>query len=153
VWVFQPLFFFTVISTICKIGAAVNAIWHVKGTRPLSQKFSSYLGILDVKPIIGFTAFSLVVSLMPYSPGICPLVYGTDKVFPYLLAWTAFSLRYMFLPNILVRFISALTGGLFATVTWGVIGWAFTSSGASSPKYSTIYACFATVFLFFIWLF
>jgi membrane protein len=152
---------FTVISTISKTEAALNSIWHVKGTRPMSQKFSSYLSVLLVGPVLVFTAFSLMVSLkstyvvkhLLAVSVMGPLAYVAGKVFPYLLAWTAFTLLYIFLTNTLVRFKSALAGGLFGAVAWGVLGWAFTSFVASSSQYSAIYSGLATLFLFVIWLY
>ncbi len=152
---------YTVISTISKIEASLNFIWHERGTRPLSQKFSSYLSILLVGPVLAFTAFSLMVSFksayvvkhLLALPGIGRLTYEAGKVFPYILAWAAFALLYIFLPNTRVRLKSALAGGLFAAVSWGVMGWAFTSFVASSSQYSAIYSGLATLFLFVIWLY
>jgi membrane protein len=152
---------YTVISAIGKIESALNSIWHVSGTRHLGQKFSNYLSVVIVGPVLGFTAFSLMVSLksayvvkqLLSLPGIGPLAYGAAKAVPYLLTCTAFTLLYIFLPNTRVRIKSALTGGCFAAVSWGIIGWAFTSFVASSSQYSAVYSGLAALFLFVMWLY
>jgi membrane protein len=152
---------YTVVSTISRIESALNSIWNVRETRRLSQKFSNYLSTLLVGPVLGFTALSLIVSLksayvvtrLLSLPGIGSLVYILAKAFPYLLAWAAFTLIYIFLPNTRVTLRSALTGGGFAALSWGVIGWAFATFVASSSKYSAVYSGLAALFLFIRWLY
>ncbi|MGE5299352.1 MAG: YhjD/YihY/BrkB family envelope integrity protein [Acidobacteriota bacterium] len=152
---------YTVVSTLSKIESALNAIWHVKETRPISQRFSAYLSIVLVGPVLVFTAMSLIVSLKSASvvewiltlPGIGPLVYLAGRIFPYLLASVAFTLIYIFMPHTRVRLRPALAGGFFAAVSWGVIGWAFASFVATSSRYSAIYSGLAALFLFLIWIY
>jgi membrane protein len=152
---------YTVVSTVSKIESALNSIWHVKETRPPSQRFSAYLSIVLVGPVLVFTAASLIVTLKSASvvewvitlPGIGPLVYLAGRIFPYLLASAAFTLIYVFMPHTRVRLRPALAGGFFAAVTWGVIGWAFASFVATSSRYSAIYSGLAALFLFLIWVY
>ena len=152
---------YTVISAISKIESAVNSIWHVEETRHLRQKFSNYLSIVIVGPVFGFTAFSLMVSLksayvvrqLLSVPAIGPLAYNAARALPYFLAAMAFTLLYAFLPNTRVKFSSAMAGGCFAAVSWGVIGWAFTSFVVSSSQYSAVYSGLAGLFLFVMWLY
>jgi len=152
---------YTVISAIGKMESALNSLWQVRGARHLSEKFSSYLSIVMVGPVLGFTAFSLMVSVkttfvergLLSIPGIGWLALGAASLFPYVLVWTAFTLLYLFLPNTRVRLRSALTGGGFAAVSWGFMGWAFTSFIASSSRYSAVYSGLAALFLFVIWLY
>ena len=152
---------YTVISTVSRIESALNSIWYVSETRRMSQKFSNYLSTLLVGPVLGFTALSLIVSLksafvvtkLLSLPGVGSLVYAIAKAFPYLLAWAAFTLIYIFLPNTRVTLRSALTGGGFAAISWGIIGWAFATFVASSSKYSAVYSGLAALFLFIMWLY
>jgi membrane protein len=155
------LLVYTAISTIGKIESGLNAIWHTGETRPLSQKFTSYLSVLLVGPVLGFTAVSLMVSLksayvvkkLLSVPGVGHVAYVAGKMSPYFLVWAVFTLLYIFLPHTRVRLKSALTGGAFAAVAWGVMGWAFATFVVSSSKYSGIYSGLAGLFLFLIWLY
>jgi membrane protein len=152
---------YTVVSTVSKVESALNSIWQVEETRPLGQRFSAYLSILLVGPVLIFAATSLIVSLKSgfvvswilRLPGIGPLLYLAGRIFPYMLVSTAFALIYLFMPHTHVRLQSALAGGLYAGVTWGVIGWAFASFVAGSSQYSAIYSGLAALFLFLIWVY
>jgi membrane protein len=152
---------YTVISTVQKIEGALNYIWQIKGTRGLSQRFSNYMSVLLVGPVLIFSALGITTTLMSSTvmknlmaiQMLGPVMYAASRLAPYLLIATAFTLIYMLLPNTRVRFRSALAGGIAAAVLWQTIGWIFTSFIASSAQYSAIYSGFATLILFLIWLY
>jgi membrane protein len=152
---------YTAVSAVSKMEAALNQIWHAAGSRSLRQRFTSYLSVLLVGPVLGFTAISLIVSLkssyvlrlLLSESAAGHLAYAAGRVFTYLLVSAAFVLIYLFLPNTRVRPRSALAGGCIAGITWGVMGWAYASFVASSAKYSAIYSGIAALFLFIIWLY
>lgn len=152
---------YTVVSNINKVESALNFIWGVSNPRGLAQRFSSYLSVILVGPVLVFAALGLTASLMNYGivqrlTTIEPfgaLVYMVGKVVPYLFVWAAFAFIYVFLPNTGVKIKSALAGGLVAAVVWETAGWIFASFITSSTKYSVIYSGFAIVILFMIWLY
>ncbi|MDA8432777.1 MAG: YihY family inner membrane protein [Nitrospiraceae bacterium] len=152
---------YTVVSTVSRIESALNSIWHVKETRPLSQRFSAYLSIVLVGPVFIFAATSLIVSLKSSFvvswvlsfPGVGVLAYIAGKILPYLFAAAAFALIYIFLPHARVRLGPALAGGCSAAAAWGAIGWAFASFVATSSRYSAMYSGLAALFLFLIWVY
>jgi membrane protein len=152
---------YTAVSAVSKMEAALNQIWHATGSRSLGQRFTSYLSVLLVGPVLGFTAISLIVSLksshvlklLLSASAAGHLAYAAGRVFTYLLVSAAFTMIYLFLPYARVRLRSALAGGIVAGITWGVMGWAYTSFVASSAKYSAIYSGIAALFLFIIWLY
>jgi membrane protein len=152
---------YTVISNINKIESALNFIWGVRNPRGLAQRFSSYLSVILVGPVLVFSALGLTASLMNYNivqrliamEPFGTVVYLAGKVVPYLFVWGAFTFVYVFLPNTSVRIKSASTGGLVAAVLWETAGWIFALFIASSTKYSFIYSGFAIVILFMIWLY
>jgi membrane protein len=152
---------YTVISTIQKIESALNYIWNIKGTRGFSQRFSNYMSVLLVGPVLIFSALGITTTLMSSTAMkkfmaiqmLGPVMYMISRLVPYLLIATAFTLIYMLLPNTRVRFRSALAGGIAAAVLWQTIGWIFTSFVASSAQHSAIYSGFASLILFLIWLY
>jgi membrane protein len=155
------MLFYTAVSAVSKMEGALNQIWHAAESRSLGQRFTSYLSVLLVGPVLGFTAISLIVSLksshvlklLLSASAAGQLVYAAGRVFTYLLVSAAFTAIYLFLPNAKVRLRSALAGGVIAGITWGVMGWAYASFVASSAKYSAIYSGIAALFLFIIWLY
>jgi len=152
---------YTVLSTVQKIESALNYIWGIKGTRGFSQRFSNYMSVLLVGPVLIFSAIGITTTLLSSTimknlmaiQMLGPVMYMISRLAPYLLITAAFTMIYIFLPNTKVRFRSALAGGLAAAILWQTISWIFTSFIVSSARYSAIYSGFATLILFLIWLY
>lgn len=152
---------YTVVSLTQKIESSLNYVWQVERLRGFAQRFSSYLSVILIGPVLVFTALgvtaavlnnNMVQQLMQMEPfGQLLLVIG--KLVPYLLVTAAFSFIYMFIPNTRVRLVPALTGGLVAGVLWETSGWGFASFIASSSNYAAIYSGFAILILLLIWLY
>lgn len=155
------LLVYTVISLLSKIEAAFNYIWHVGRPRSLGQRFSEYLSVLLIGPVLVFAALGITASMMSNSlvqalAAIEPfgtLIQVVAKLLPYLLVILAFSFVYVFMPNTRVQVSAALTGGLVAGVLWQTTGWAFGAIVVQSTNYTAIYSSFAILIIFMIWLF
>lgn len=155
------LLIYTVISLIKKIEEAFNFIWRIRNPRSFARRFSDYMSVLVIGPVLIFSAMGLTASIMSTSlmkslAEIEPfgsLIFYAGKVIPYVLVCAAFTFIYIFIPNTKVNFKSALVGGIFGGVLWETSGWAFASFVVSSTKYTAIYSGFAIMILFFIWLY
>ena len=155
------LLIYTVISLIHKVEIAFNYIWKIKRPRSFARRFSDYLSVLLVGPVLIFSALSLTASLMSTTVvqkilSIEPLgtvFYFTGKIIPYIFVCAAFTFIYIFIPSTKVKIRSALTGGIFAGILWETTGWVFSSFIASSTKYPAIYSGFAILILFMIWVY
>ncbi len=152
---------YTVISLVQKVEESFNAIWKVKQSRTIMRRFSDYLSVILVGPVLivsalGITASVMSGTIMKKILSIEP--FGTAILFageliPYFLICLAFTFIYSFVPNTKVNFTSALVGGITGGILWEASGWAFTSFVVSSGKYSAIYSSFAILILFMIWLY
>jgi membrane protein len=152
--------FITVLSLMGTIEEAFNRIWHVKSPRKLTRKFSDYLSVILVGPVLVVAALTItatlqsntfvqkMISLEPFGTVILTLL----KFVPYFTLWGAFTFLYVFVPNTRVKLTSALVGGLVAAVLWQTAGWGFTVFVASSTRYYVIYSSFAILLLFLLWL-
>jgi membrane protein len=152
--------FVTVLSLMGTIEEALNYIWRVSAPRKLTRKFSDYLSVLLVGPVLIFAALTItatlqsntfvqkLIALEPFGTVILALL----KLVPYLTLWGAFTFFYIFIPNTRVKLRSALIGGLVAAVLWQTVGWGFTVFIASSTRYYAIYSSFAILLLFLLWL-
>jgi membrane protein len=152
--------FFTVMSLMGTIEEAFNRIWHVRAPRKLTRKFSDYLSVILVGPVLVFAAVTItatlqsntflqkIVLLEPFGTVILALL----KLVPYLSLWGAFTFFYIFIPNTRVKLQSAMIGGLVAAVLWQSVGWGFAVFVASSTRYYAIYSSFAILLLFLLWL-
>jgi membrane protein len=153
--------FITVLSLMGTIEQAFNTIWRVRFPRKLARRFSDYLSVLLVGPVLVFAALTITATLQSNSfvRNLLALEpFGTVmlillRLVPYLILWGAFTLAYVFIPNTRVRLRSALVGGLVAALLWQTIGWGFATFVASSTRYYAIYSSFAILLLFLLWLY
>lgn len=152
---------YTVISLLQKIESAFNFVWRVRQARTLSERFSRFLSVLLIGPVLVFSAIGLTATAMSHTMvqrliAIEPfgtLFLSIGKLLPYALVIGALTFLYVFIPNTRVRLLPALVGGTLAGLAWQSAGWAFASFIASSTRYAAIYAGFAIVILLFIWLY
>jgi membrane protein len=152
---------YTVVSLVQKVESAFNYVWQVGQLRGLAQRFSNYLSVILIGPVLVFAALgmtatamnnSLVQQLMSVEP-LGSALLTLSKLVPYLLVIAAFTFIYMFIPNTRVNMSAATIGGVVAGVLWQSSGWAFAAFIASSSKYAAIYSGFAIGVLLLIWLY
>ena len=152
---------YTVVSLMQKIEESVNFIWHIPELRSFARRFSGYLSVLLIGPVLVFSIIG-VTSTVIATPqakqllAVAPLggvVYAIGQVVPIFFVIGAFVFAYFFAPNTRVRLNAALTGGIVAGLLWHAAAWAFTEFARSSTQYAAIYSSFAIFLLFLIWLY
>ena len=152
---------YSVIAMMQKIERSFNYIWHVTKERSLPQRFSDYLSVLLVGPLLIFLSIGMTTALTSSAAsswlgemvGMDAIIAVFGRVVPYLILAFAFSFIYIFIPNTKVRFFSAFVGGLVTAVIWKLMGWVFSIFVASSSSHIVIYAAFATLIILMIWLY
>jgi membrane protein len=155
------LLLYTSISLIQKIEESLNYIWHAPRPRPLGERFTRYLTVLMVGPILVFSALAVTATVMNIEvvrglmavDVLGQLVQAASRLVPYLLIIAAFTFIYLFMPNTRVRLWPALVGGIVGGIAWQTAGWVFAVFIAGSNNYAAIYASFAILILFMIWLY
>jgi len=155
------LLIYTVVSLLQKIERSFNYVWRVEQLRSLPERFSNYLSVVLIGPVLIFSAIGITASVMNNAlvqriVSIEP--FGTlfielSRLVPYVIVSLAFTLIYIFIPNTRVRVRAALVGGLMAGILWQSTGWVFAAFIASSSKYTAIYSGFAILLLLLIWLY
>ncbi len=155
------LLLYTVLSVMQKIEDALNHIWHITEKRSLSRRFSDYLSVLLIGPvlIVASTGLSgaamnntVITALSQFEPVGMVIRFAAILV-PLALAVAAFSSIYIFIPNTKVQLSAALVGGFAASVLWKIGGWVFAIFVVSSGKYEAVYSAFATLIVFMLWLY
>ncbi len=155
------LLLFTVVSLLQKIERAFNFAWRVSEHRPLAQRFSDYLSVIFIGPVLVFTALGMTASISSASifkdamqiKVIGVLLSFAGWLIPYVLIIIAFTLIYILVPNTRVKFKSALIGGVVSGILWETTGWLFAAFVVNSAKYTAIYSAFATLIIFMIWMY
>ncbi len=157
----MALLIYTVISLIQKIESAFNFVWHAKSSRSLSRRFSDYLSVIIVGPVLVFSAMGITASAMNTELAhrllemetLGTLAVMGQKLMPYVFIILAFAFVYMAVPNTKVKVRSALAGAVVAGVLWQSAGVVFASFVASSTRQFDVYSGFAILILFMIWLY
>ncbi len=152
---------YTVISMIQKVEDSFIYVWQVEKPRSFARRFSEYLSVLLIGPVLMFTAMTILGSLsssnfITWLSGIEP--FGTTivtlaKLTPFIIVIFVFSFVYAFVPNTRVKIGAAAVGGATAGVVWATTGKIFAGIVAASTKYTAIYSGFAIVILALIWLY
>lgn len=152
---------YTVISLIYKIETAFNFTWRIQSSRTPAQRFSSYLSIVMVGPVLMFSAIGISATLANHSvvetlnqyETIGTLIKFIGYLIPLMMIIGVFTLIFMLIPNIKVKFTSALYGAFISGVIWVILGRVFASFASGSSNFTAIYSGFAIMILFMIWLY
>lgn len=155
------LLIYTVISMVQKVEESVNYVWQVERTRSFGRRFSEYLSIILIAPLVMLVAISLLGAVSNHAltqqllnaRWINETLIELGKLTPIALTTLVFSFIYFIVPNTRVRILSALVGGITAGVLWSGAGTLFAYFVANSTKYTAIYSTFAIVIVALIWLY
>lgn len=155
------LLLYTVLSVMQKIEDALNHIWHVREKRSFSRRFSDYLSVLLVGPVLivastGLSGAAMNNGIVGYLAQIEPLgmlIRFAVILIPLAMAIAAFTMIYIFIPNTKVQLPAASVGGCVAAILWKIAGWFFAVFVVSSGKYEAVYSAFASLIVFMLWLY
>ena len=153
--------FWTVIKVLGTIERSFNNIWGVQKSRSWSRKFTDYISVILVAPILFVLSGSITVFITSqvafitekfallgfFSPLILPLL----KLLPYCIVWILFTFIYIFMPNTKVKFTSGLVAGIVAGSIYELVQWGYFTFQLGVAKYNAIYGSFAALPLFLVW--
>ncbi len=154
------LLLFTALSMVQKVEDSFNFVWRVDRPRSFGRRFSEYLSVLLVGPIIMTIAMGLMATVTSTAAverlqNIAPLgglIVTAGEFMPYVLVGSVFSFLYAFVPNTSVHIRSALAGGLLAGVSWAATGKLFAEFVAGATRTDAIYSGFAIVIVAMLWM-
>lgn len=151
----------TVLSLMGSIEEAFNAVCGVRETRTIQRRFSDYLSVIIVGPILLLAATSMTSSLQSQSilQWLIENTYLGDAILllfrflPYLSVWIAMIFLYIFIPNTKIRFNSAIVGGVIAGTAWELAQWGYFHFQVGVANYNAIYGTLAAVPIFLVWIY
>jgi membrane protein len=154
--------FWAVLKVLGHIEMALNDIWGIKESRSWGRKFSDYLSIMLISPILVLMSGSVTVFIttrvtqitqkVELLGVISPLIFLLLKFTPYVLIWALFTILYIIMPNTKVNFKAGLLGGVVAGTLYQIAQWGYISFQIGAAKYNAIYGSFAALPLFLMWL-
>lgn len=149
---------YTLISLLSSIEESFNYIWGIKKDRSLYQKFTDYIAICLLIPILmicaaGVSIFlSTVIQSNVHIPFLTPIVNILLELFPLVLVWLAFTLSFLLVPNTKVKFKYAAVSGAISAVAFQILELLFLNGQIYVTKYNAIYGSFAFLPLLLVWL-
>ncbi len=154
-------FVYTAISAVQKMEESFNYVWYVSKPRSFTRRFSEYLIVLLVGPLVMVTAIGMITSIQSNTvvqyllsnEQLGPVVVVGSKMVPYVLISGVFTFLYMFMPNTKVNLKSALVGGVAGGFMWATMSAVFTTFVLYSTRTAQIYAGFAVAITTLIWLY
>jgi membrane protein len=156
------LLFYAVAKVLSSIETSFNDIWKIEKPRTLSRKFTDYLSMMLIAPILLIAAGSINVYLatslntiakqIEIIGYISPYIMFMLKFIPYLLIWILFSLMYIVMPNTKVSYQSGIIAGIIAGSAFVITQWFYIDFQVGVSKYNAIYGSFAALPLFLIWI-
>ncbi len=154
--------FWLVIKLLSNIEKSFNEIWGVQKGRSLQRKFSDYLSVMLVCPILLIAASSATVFVttritqfthkIAILGKVSTLITISLKLLPLAMLWILFTFVNIFMPNTKVKFKAALVGGIIGGTIFQLVQWAYISFQIGVSKYGAIYGSFAALPLFLVWL-
>jgi membrane protein len=152
----------TVIKLLSHIELSFNDIWDIKKSRTYGRKFSDYLSIMLISPILFFLSSSATVFITTQITVITqkvaligmfsPVIFFMLKLIPYCLIWILFVFTYILMPNTKVNFSSGLIAGVMTGTVFQIVQWAYVDFQVGMARYNAIYGSFAALPLFLIWI-
>ena len=156
------LLFWSVLKVMANIEESFNAIWGISKGRSLLKKFTEYLAIMLLAPILLILSSSLTVYISSMAERAIDSVgflsyIQTELSFllslsPYLVFWLLLTMIYMILPNTKVKFISAFIAAVISGTIFVIVQWAYITFQIGVVQFNAIYGSFAALPLFLVWL-
>ena len=148
------LLLWTLITLMSDIENTFNDLWNVPN-RKLARRITDYMATFILLPILlllsnGMSIFaSTLLDKIPYISSLGQYIMQFSS---YVLSWIFFTLAYMLLPNVKVKFKHAIFSGIICGTAFNVFQWIYLSGQIWVSKYNAIYGSFAFLPLLLLWL-
>lgn len=156
------ILFWTIINVISDIEQSFNYIWKVSQDRSLSRKFSDYLSLMLLAPIVLIVSGSITVFLKTQLTWLVNILYlpavgewfviRALSLLPLLLMTGLFAFMFIFMPNRKINYQAGIIAGLVTAIMYTLTQWAYLSLQIGVSSYNAIYGSFAALPLFVVWL-
>lgn len=141
-----------VIRVFDSIERAFNNIWEVSSSRSIARKYSDYVAVVVIAPIL----WAVANGITSYAQGLfvdvtSAWVVWASKLLSVVVMWVMFSFLYYIIPNTKVRISSAVTAGIVAGTAFILFQWGYVYLQSLMTSYNAIYGSFAALPLFLMW--
>jgi membrane protein len=154
--------FWTIIKVIGNIEESFNYIWKIERGRSISRKFSDYLSLMLLAPVVLIASSSITVFLKTKITWLITVIqlpeFGTWLVIralglsPLVLMIGLFTFTFIFMPNHKISYRAGIIAGIVTGIMYQLLQWAYLSLQIGVSSYNAIYGSFAALPLFVVWL-
>ena len=154
--------FWSVMKVLGNIESSFNAIWEIKRARTMLRKFTDYLSIMLLAPILiimsGTASVYITTQIASLTESIAflgffsPVIAFLVELIPFSLVWLLLTFIYVVMPNTKVDFSSALFAGIVAGTIFQGWEYLYINLQVGAANASAIYGSFAALPLFLTWL-
>ena len=144
------------------IESSLNKIWKIRKQRSFGRKFSDYLSLTIIAPLLFILYNSAIVFLIAkvtmftkdttFLYRIGPFLTIFFKFLPHLIIWILFTIIYLFIPNKKINATAGILGAIIAGSLYQIVQITYISFQVGVSKYNAIYGSFSAFPLFLIWL-
>lgn len=144
--------FWAVIRVFGSIESAFNNIWEVTSSRSIARKYSDYIAVIVVAPILWAAANGINTYAQGLFGGIdAEWIVWVSKLLSIVVMWVMFAFLYYVIPNTTVRVGSAAMAGVVAGTAFILFQWGYLYLQTLMTSYNAIYGSFAALPLFLMW--
>ena len=154
--------FWTIINVIGNIEESFNFIWKIGKGRSISRKFSDYLSLMLLAPVLLIAASSMTVFLKTKITWLITVIhlpeFGTWLVLrglslsPLVLMIVLFAFTFIFMPNHKINYKAGIIAAMVTGILYHLSQWAYLSLQIGASSYNAVYGSFAALPLFVVWL-
>ncbi len=156
------ILFWSVVKMLGNIEKSFDHIWGVKSERTLLRKFTDYLSLMLIGPVVVIVVSSVNVFVTShltlqsgyiwFHPIFDPIIFAILSMAPYAMLWALLTFLYIYMPNTKVKLTSAFIGGLIAGTLYQAVQWFYIHFQIQVSQLNAIYGSFAALPFFLIWL-
>ena len=153
--------FWSVIKVLSHIEASLNEIWEIKESRTWGRKFSDYLAVMLISPLLILVSSSATVYITTQIAQLTqkiallgmlsPFISLGLKLTPYVVIWILFSVIYILMPNTKVNLKAGIMAGIIAGTIYQIVQILYIGFQVGATRYNAIYGSFAAVPMFLLW--
>ena len=156
------VFFVVVLMLFQTMEVALNEIWDSGKARRWAERLKTLAYFLILAGLATTALVAMRNEFTVLTEGLGGRVVPAGQQFfaavtrvvgNLLVAWLLFVLSIKFIPNVRVRWTSALLGGIAAGTVWHFLKSGFTWYVRDVASYNTIYGALGAVPIFFLWVY
>ncbi len=145
--------FWAVVRVFGSVEDAFNNIWEVKSTRSAARKYSDYIAVVVIAPLLWIAATSIgSYARQMFGVEGSVLLTAASRAVSMVVVWLMFTFIYVIIPNTKVRFTAALMAGIVAGTGFLLFQWGYVYLQKWMTSYNAIYGSFAALPLFLLWM-